>query len=36
MIFMNDQETNKYLGEEKITKILFNFAIPCVLSLLIS
>ena len=33
---MDNQETNKYLGEEKISKILFKFAIPCILSLLIS
>ena len=35
-IYMDNQETNKYLGEEKISKILFKFAIPCILSLLIS
>ena len=33
---MENQENNKYLGEEKISKILFKFAIPCILSLLIS
>lgn len=33
---MDNQETNKYLGEEKISKILFKFAVPCILSLLIS
>lgn len=30
------EEDNKYLGEEKVSKILFKFAIPCILSLLIS
>ncbi|MBQ9072593.1 MAG: MATE family efflux transporter [Bacilli bacterium] len=33
---MGNQENNRYLGEEKISKILFKFAIPCILSLLIS
>ncbi|MBE6153990.1 MAG: MATE family efflux transporter [Firmicutes bacterium] len=33
---MENQENNRYLGEEKISKILFKFAIPCILSLLIS
>jgi len=33
---MKNQENNRYLGEEKISKILFKFAIPCILSLLIS
>ena len=33
---MENQENNKYLGEEKISKILFKFAIPCIISLLIS
>jgi len=33
---MEKQENNKYLGEEKISKLLFKFAIPCILSLLIS
>ena len=28
--------TNKYLGEEKIHKLLFKFSIPCILGLLIS
>ena len=27
--------TNKYLGEEKITKLLFKFSLPCILGLLI-
>lgn len=27
---------NKYLGEEKVSKLLLKFAIPCILSLLIS
>lgn len=30
------EENNKYLGEEKISKLLFKFAIPCIFSLLIS
>lgn len=33
---MEKHENNKYLGEEKISKILFKFSIPCILSLLIS
>ena len=33
---MENQENNRYLGEEKVSKILFKFAIPCILSLLIS
>lgn len=28
--------TNKYLGEEKIIKLLFKFSVPCILGLLIS
>ena len=28
--------TNKYLGEEKISKLLFKFSIPCIIGLLIS
>lgn len=30
------EENNKFLGEEKITKLLLKFSIPCILSLLIS
>ena len=30
------QNENKYLGEEKISKLLFKFSIPCVMGLLIS
>ncbi len=30
------EKNNKFLGEEKITKLLFKFSIPCILSLLIS
>ena len=30
------ETTNKYLGEEKISKLLLKFSIPCVLGLLIS
>lgn len=33
---MKNQNDNKYLGEEKISKLLFQFSIPCILSLLIS
>ena len=29
-------EENKYLGEEKISKLLLKFSIPCVMGLLIS
>ncbi len=31
-----ENESNKFLGEEKVSKILFKFAVPCILSLLIS
>lgn len=31
--FMND---NKYLGQAKISKLLFKFSIPCIMALLIS
>lgn len=31
-----DQTNTKYLGEEKISKLMFKFSIPCLLSLLIS
>ena len=31
-----EQENNKFLGEEKISKLLLKFSIPCILSLLIS
>ena len=33
---MENQESNKFLGTEKISKLLFKFSIPCILSLLIS
>ncbi len=33
---MENQENNKYLGEENISKLLFKFSVPCILSLLIS
>lgn len=33
---MKNQNDNKYLGQEKISKLLFKFSIPCILSLLIS
>ena len=29
-------ESNKFLGEEKISKLLLKFSIPCIFSLLIS
>lgn len=29
-------EQNKYLGQEKLSKLLASFALPCVLSLLVS
>jgi len=30
------EENNKFLGEEKISKLLIRFSIPCILSLLIN
>ena len=33
---MENQENNKFLGEEKISKLLLKFSVPCILSLLIS
>ena len=30
------EESNKFLGTERISKLLLKFAIPCILSLLIS
>lgn len=33
---MENQEDNKFLGEEKVSKLLRKFSIPCILSLLIS
>lgn len=33
---MENQNDNKYLGKEKISKLLLKFSIPCILSLLIS
>ncbi len=33
---MENQNDNKYLGQEKVSKLLFKFSIPCILSLLIS
>ncbi|MCD8373322.1 MAG: MATE family efflux transporter [Clostridia bacterium] len=33
---MEEAQSNKYLGEAKISKLLLKFSIPCVLSLLIS
>ena len=34
-VFMN-QNTNRYLAEEKIGKLLLKFSIPCIMSLLVS
>jgi len=33
---MSSGAENKYLGKEKISKLLFKFSVPCILSLLIS
>ena len=33
---MENQENNKFLGSEKVSKLLLKFSIPCILSLLIS
>lgn len=33
---MENKEDNRYLGEEKVSKLLLKFSIPCILSLLIS
>lgn len=33
---MENQNDNKYLGQEKVSKLLLKFSIPCILSLLIS
>lgn len=33
---MENQNDNQYLGQEKVSKLLFKFSIPCILSLLIS
>lgn len=33
---MNHSENTKFLGTEKISKLMFKFSIPCVLSLLVS
>lgn len=33
---MENQNDNKYLGQEKVSKLLTKFSIPCILSLLIS
>ncbi len=29
-------ETNKYLGEERISRLLFKFSIPCIMGLFLS
>ena len=33
---MEQAEKNRFLGEEKLTKLMLKFSIPCILSLLIS
>jgi len=33
---MENKESNKFLGEEKVSKLLLKFAVPCIFSLLIS
>ena len=33
---MENEQNNKFLGEEKISKLLLKFSIPCIISLLIS
>lgn len=33
---MNQPENYRFLGEEKISKLMLKFSIPCVLSLLVS
>lgn len=33
---MEHEQTQKFLGEEKISKLMLKFSIPCVLSLLVS
>lgn len=33
---MKKEESNKFLGEERLSKLLLKFSIPCILSLLIS
>ena len=33
---MNQEQNSKFLGKEKISKLMLKFSIPCVLSLLVS
>lgn len=33
---MSQDHNNKYLGQEKVSKLLFKFSIPCILALLIT
>ena len=33
---MNQQSGSRYLGEEKISKLMLKFSIPCILSQLVS
>ena len=33
---MNQEQTQQFLGKEKISKLMLKFSIPCVLSLLVS
>ena len=33
---MNTQDNSRFLGEEKISKLMLRFSIPCIMSLLVS
>ena len=33
---MNSNESSRFLGEEKINRLMLKFSIPCIMSLLIS
>jgi len=35
-VFMNQEQSQQFLGKEKISKLMLKFSIPCVLSLLVS
>ena len=35
-VFMNQEQSQQFLGQEKISKLMLKFSIPCVLSLLVS
>ena len=30
------EQSNRYLGEERITKLMFNYSVPCIISLLVA